>query len=144
MQLEGPWLSTINTKKRGEKLTKAKREELEGVWRERNKMMKRNGIPTETFDEFIGWVYGRGEKSKPSREPLSIKNTTPRVVNQTANINPPKSDTHGNHWVTGTCSTKKIPEYTGTKMLGIGTMHKSNGVPIFSDEEAKQISTMRR
>ena len=34
--------------------------------------------------------------------------------------------------------------YTGTKMLGIGTMHKSNSVPIFSDDEAKAISSMRR
>jgi len=34
--------------------------------------------------------------------------------------------------------------YTGTKMLGIGTMHKSNSVPIFSDEEAVAIATMRR
>ena len=34
--------------------------------------------------------------------------------------------------------------YTGTKILGIGTMHKSNAVPIFSDEEAVEISRMRR
>jgi len=34
--------------------------------------------------------------------------------------------------------------YTGTKMLGIGTMHKSNSVPIFSNEEAVAIATMRR
>lgn len=34
--------------------------------------------------------------------------------------------------------------YTGTKVLGIGTMHKSNAVPIFSDDEAKEISSMRR
>lgn len=34
--------------------------------------------------------------------------------------------------------------YTGTKVKGIGTMHKSNAVPIFSDEEAKDISSMRR
>jgi hypothetical protein len=34
--------------------------------------------------------------------------------------------------------------YTGTKVIGIGTMHKSNAVPIFSDDEAKEISTMRR
>jgi len=34
--------------------------------------------------------------------------------------------------------------YTGTKILGIGTMHKSNAVPIFSDNEAKEISSMRR
>jgi len=27
---------------------------------------------------------------------------------------------------------------------GIGTMHKSNAVPIFSDEEAQDIAKMRR
>jgi hypothetical protein len=34
--------------------------------------------------------------------------------------------------------------YTGTKIKGIGTMHKSNAVPIFSDEEAVAIANMRR
>ena len=43
-------------------------------------------------------------------------------------------------------STAKAPDkvYTGTKMLGIGTLHKSNGVPIFSEEEAHDIAKMRR
>lgn len=45
---------------------------------------------------------------------------------------------------TGAVRTKDIPQYTGTKILGIGTMHKSNAVPVFSDEEAKSISSMRR
>jgi hypothetical protein len=35
-------------------------------------------------------------------------------------------------------------KYTGTKMLGIGVMHKSNSVPVFSQDEAIEISTMRR
>lgn len=35
-------------------------------------------------------------------------------------------------------------EYTGDKMIGIGTMHKSNMVPIFSNQEADDISKMRR
>ena len=40
----------------------------------------------------------------------------------------------------------KAPDkvYTGTKIKGIGTMHKSNAVPIFSDEEAQDIAKMRR
>jgi hypothetical protein len=45
---------------------------------------------------------------------------------------------------TGAVRTKEIPQYTGTKILGIGTMHKSNAVPIFSDEQAVDISRMRR
>jgi hypothetical protein len=44
----------------------------------------------------------------------------------------------------GAVCTKDIPQYTGTKIIGIGTMHKSNAVPIFSDEQAVEISTMRR
>jgi len=44
----------------------------------------------------------------------------------------------------GIATTKQIPQYTGTKIIGIGTMHKSNAVPIFSDEEAQDISRMRR
>lgn len=34
--------------------------------------------------------------------------------------------------------------YTGTKVKGIATMHKSNAVPVFSDQEAIEISSMRR
>lgn len=42
------------------------------------------------------------------------------------------------------CLKKANPVYTGTKVKGIGTMHKSNAVPIFSDDEAVAIATMRR
>jgi uncharacterized protein (UPF0305 family) len=34
--------------------------------------------------------------------------------------------------------------YTGDKMKGIGTLHKSNAVPVFSEEEAKDQANMRR
>jgi hypothetical protein len=34
--------------------------------------------------------------------------------------------------------------YTGTAMLGVATMHKSNSVPVFSQEDAVEISRMRR
>ena len=45
----------------------------------------------------------------------------------------------------GSC-TKPIhgKVYTGTAMKGIGTLHKSNAVPIFTDEEAKDQASMRR
>ncbi len=34
--------------------------------------------------------------------------------------------------------------YTGTAMVGIGQLHKSNAVPVFSKEDAIDISKMRR
>lgn len=49
-----------------------------------------------------------------------------------------------NTWVTGAVSSKPSQQYTGSKIIGIGTMHKSNAVPIFNDNEAKEISSMRR
>ena len=39
---------------------------------------------------------------------------------------------------------KQNKVYTGDKMKGIGTLHKSNAVPIFTDEEAKDQANMRR
>jgi hypothetical protein len=63
--------------------------------------------------------------------------TTPAGRTTTTNI--PSRNTGD-----GIGSSKQIPKYTGTKIIGIGTMHKSNAVPIFSDDEAKSISSMRR
>ena len=42
-----------------------------------------------------------------------------------------------------TCG-KTFQKYTGEKMMGIATMHKSNAVPVFTDNEAKEIASMRR
>lgn len=42
------------------------------------------------------------------------------------------------------CSKREQNTYTGTKIVGIGTLHKSNSVPVFSDEEAVDIAHMRR
>jgi hypothetical protein len=45
----------------------------------------------------------------------------------------------------GSDTPKAEPQvYTGDKIIGIATMHKSNIVPIFSDDAAKDVSSMRR
>lgn len=44
----------------------------------------------------------------------------------------------------GSCSRKDSPKYTGTLVVGIAVMHKSNAVPVISQEQATEISTMRR
>jgi hypothetical protein len=171
MHLEGPWLSTTRTKARGEKTTKAQREELERDWRARNVRLKQMGLQKESFEQFLEWVYGRG-KAVAQQTNNRAKVTTPYAkVHQasqgtgssqagsgTTTINGFKSDKAAEAgpdkgsvaprslglWITGPCSSKPSPVYTGTKVKGIGTMHKSNAVPIFSDEEAIDISRMRR
>ena len=44
----------------------------------------------------------------------------------------------------GTATKAEPKVYTGTKVVGIATMHKSNAVPVFNHDEAVQISSMRR
>lgn len=46
--------------------------------------------------------------------------------------------------VGGSTSKNDTPRYTGTSMIGIATLHKSNAVPVFAEEDAKDISSMRR
>ena len=44
----------------------------------------------------------------------------------------------------GDCFKSDSLRYTGDKMIGIATMHKSSAVPVFSQEDAIEISRMRR
>jgi len=128
MHLEGPWLSTTGKKKSKRKFASAeharKARELEESW---NELLKRQGAEQED----------RKRKRAMEAEPLSYKLSAP-VGRTTAHI--PSRNTGE----VGVATYKAPPQYTGTKVKGIGTMHKSNAVPIFSDEEAVAISSMRR
>lgn len=44
----------------------------------------------------------------------------------------------------GNTARKESPRYTGTLVKGIATMHKSNAVPILNEQDATDISRMRR
>ena len=44
----------------------------------------------------------------------------------------------------GVAAKKTANTYTGDNVIGIGMMHKSNLVPVFKGEEAKDLSSMRR
>ena len=44
----------------------------------------------------------------------------------------------------GAVSSPQIPKYTGSEILGIGQLHKSNGIPIFRKQDAEDLAKMRR
>lgn len=44
----------------------------------------------------------------------------------------------------GVAAAVPTQTYTGTAILGIATMHKSNAVPVFSEQDAVDITHMRR
>ena len=96
--------------------------ELDASWKE---LLKRQGLELEE----------KRRRRAMKAEPLDYKLTIPEG-RSTSHI--PSRDTGGN----ATLAPAKV--YTGTKVKGIATMHKSNAVPVFSDEEAVEISRMRR
>ena len=127
MHLHHPSLS-LNGKKKGKiKFRNAdearKSRELEESWKalqkqwgiEAENKKRRRAMSAETLSYNIGIPEGRSTKHLKS---LGQDN--------------------------GVALLKPAPVYTGTKIKGIGTMHKSNAVPIFSDEEAVAIANMRR
>jgi len=129
MHLEGPWLSTTGKKKGKKKFASAeharKARALDESWKE---LQKKWGIEAEEKKR----TRGLSAPSLSSSYSLKI----PEGRNTTAHIK--SGDTGGN------AVLKPAKIYTGTKVKGIATMHKSNAVPVFSDEEAIDISKMRR
>jgi hypothetical protein len=125
MHLEGPWLSTTGKKKGKQKFASAEharkaREQAE-AWKDLLKKYEAKPLP----------------KTKPNSLSSTYRLTIPEGRNTTAHIK--SVDTGG-----GNATLKPSKVYTGTKVKGIATMHKSNAVPVFSDEEAIDISKMRR
>ena len=129
MHLEGPWLSTTGKKKGKQRFASAdharKAREQEESWKE---LQKRWGIEAEEKKR------QRGLSAPSLSSTYSLK--IPEGRNTTAHIK--SVDTGGN------AVLKPSPVYTGTMVKGIATMHKSNAVPVFSDEQAVDISKMRR
>jgi len=129
MHLEGPWLSTTGKKKTKRKFASAeharKARELDESWKE---LQKKWAVEIED----------KKRKRAMSAESLSGSYSLkiPDGRNTTSHI---KSVNTG-----GNAVLRPSPIYTGTKVKGIATMHKSNAVPVFSDEEAVDISKMRR
>ena len=85
------------------------------------------------------WDVDADEKRRRramSAEPLTYKLSAPAGRTTTTNL--PSRVTPGG----STAPVHKV--YTGTKVLGIATMHKSNAVPVFAEEEAIEITRMRR
>lgn len=127
MHLHHPSLSLTGKRKGRVKFRNAdearKARELEESWKE---LLKRQGIEAEA----------KRQARALRAPPLDYKLSTP--VGRTNTHHIPSRDTGG----VATLAPAKV--YTGTKVKGIATMHKSNAVPVFSDEEAVDISRMRR
>jgi hypothetical protein len=128
MHMCGPTLSLSGKRKGRVKFRNAEEakraRELDASWKE---LLKSQGIEAEE----------KRRKRALAAEPLTYKLSAP--AGRTASNHIPSLATAG-----GSTAPVAHKQYTGTKMLGIGQLHKSNAVPVFCNQDAVDISKMRR
>ncbi|OUU25618.1 MAG: hypothetical protein CBB97_09395 [Candidatus Endolissoclinum sp. TMED37] len=150
MHLVGPYMTTTSYKKRKKKkLTLGKMTKYQEQMREHNKFMKRIGAPEQVMnlEEYIAYAQGN---HRPKTEPRAISLPWHETGNSFERTLPVASASSENSFAPAT--KKPDMKYTGErKLIGIATMHKSNMVPVFADEDdvngskaATEIATMRR
>jgi hypothetical protein len=122
MHLEGPWLSTTGKRRAKPKFASAEHkrqhDEQAAAW----ELLKQKHAP-----------------KKPVFSKSFTNSKMPKIVI-------PRGTDHIKSLNTGVGTAARVPDkvYTGSAVVGISTLHKSNGVPVFSKEEAIDISKMRR
>jgi hypothetical protein len=102
-------------------------------------------IPKAKLLQYEQWCVKHSISVGARRKPLSAgKDVSPVAITKVMpreTVRYPSKDSK----VTGAVTTNnKSLKYTGTNMLGIAAMHKSNLVPIFAEEAAIEVSQMRR
>ena len=131
MPLLPAYYTTTSARKRKSKVNPA---DLRQDWLEYNKSMKRHGL-TMTFEQYV--LYRKG-KFKPALNGV-VKSPLEAESLRTESS---KYNSYGNS--VGNASAKKENVYTGSYIVGIAVMHKSNSIPITNREQAEEVSRMRR
>ena len=118
MHLLPVYYSTTNNRKRKQKKKTASVLEAE---RQHEKFLKKMGIGSRS---------SVGSEQRPSKPWVTgsspVESTKPKVVYDSS------------------MSKKKENVYTGTEIIGIAQMHKSNAVPIRGKKQAEEVAQMRR
>lgn len=95
------------------------------------------------WEEHQKWLSSHTKhirNEKPKRESLKLNlGSTTRDVSSVAS-----AKSHGLVMSMDATAKKKDQRYTGTLITGVATMHKSNAIPILNQQQAIEVSTMRR
>ena len=119
MHLLPAYYTTTSTKRR--KVGKKSKSLLKAE-EEHKKFLKKMGVGT----------------SKPKRAAVA-QSVEHLICNQKVEGSNPSGGT-----IPTTCIKPEPKVYTGTEIIGIGQMHKSNAVPIRRKQDAKDLANMRR
>ncbi len=132
MHLVGPWLTTTGKKKGKKKFRNA----------DVANKARQNAESWQTFLD--KWDVKPDDKI--NRKTVRKSTWMGPTVNSSVVVDPRRLTNHIPSLDSGKgiAVKKEVTQYTGTAMLGIGQLHKSNAIPVFSKEDAIDISKMMR
>ena len=142
MHLLPVYYSTTNTRKRKQK--KKSKSVLEAE-RKHAKFLKKMGIGGRSSDGRTSTLQAEGQEFDSPRlhqsRSLAQSGSAPALGAGGRKFESYNSD---QVFYDPSMAKKKENVYTGTEIIGIGQMHKSNAVPIRRKDDAKSIANMRR
>jgi hypothetical protein len=136
------YYTTTSTKKRKQK---KKSKSLIAAEKEHEKFLKRMGVGSRSS------VGSEQRSSKPQVTGSSpVESANKRSVGKSGN--PPHlgcgdqrfESSRSDQFYNPTMAKKEEKVYTGTEIIGIAQMHKSNAVPVRTKKSAEEVAKMRR
>jgi hypothetical protein len=136
------YYSTTNTKKR-KKSKKSK--SLIAAEKEHEKFLKRMGVGSRSS---VGveqrsskpWVTGSSPVESANKRSVAQSGSASGLGPEGRKFESCRSDQFYNP----TMAKKEEKVYTGTEIMGIAQMHKSNAVPVRNKKSAEEVAKMRR
>ena len=140
MHLLPSYYTTTSTKRR--KVDKKSKSLLKAE-EEHKKFLKKMGIRSLAQSGSASALGAEGRKFKSynsDQEQAAVAQSVEHLIcNQKVEGSNPSGGT-----IPTTCIKPEPKVYTGTEIIGIGQMHKSNAVPIRRKQDAKDLANMRR
>lgn len=132
MHLLGPAFTTTATRKRKSKLSDSQYTKYAIEWKEDCARCKRLGIKPKTLPEYIAYRQGKFNPKLRGTPMPDYK------------VDKSHREKYKSQAEAGVAFARTPNQYTGTLVKGISTLHKSNAVPVISDEEMQDHARMRR
>ena len=143
MHLLPSYYSTTNTKKR-KKSKKSK--SLIAAEKEHEKFLKRMGVGSRSSAGIEQrsskpWVTGSSPVESASSRSVGKSGNPPHLGCGDQRFESSRSD---QVFYDPSMAKKQEKVYTGTEIMGIAQMHKSNAVPVRNKKSAEEVAKMRR
>lgn len=104
---------------------------MEKEFKAYNKKQREAGLNQISYSNYMRMMRGTDKPTKKSIYTTGYVRPSPKIPS-------------GDMFDTYKGDRKPEKKYTGDRLIGIATMHKSNSVPVFRKEDAEDIARMRR